>query len=95
MIIESHVGEKSVLQIEAESDGTINKSGGTRTAHPDRILASVVEVAGLVERELIAPIRARGLDQVEIEFGVHVDAGSSVSIAMHPGVGQFRVRLRG
>lgn len=93
MIIESHIGEKALLQIECASDSGINKGGSAKSAHPDRIVENMLKLVNIVHDELLDKIREAGVTGAEVEFGLRVDAGANVVLSMTPGEGQFKIRM--
>lgn len=95
MILESHIGEKTILQIECESDTGIHKGGtGARLGHPDRVLDAMNEVVRVLHNELLMKIQELGVREAEVEFGLHVDMSGNVTVGLHPADAQVRVRLR-
>lgn len=94
MILESHLPDSTLLQIDCESDAGIHKGSGGRTAHPDKVVDTMALVIQQIGRALGERVREAGIEGAEIEFALKVDFSANVIIAQHPSDGQVRVRLK-
>lgn len=94
MILESHLDEKTLLQIECESDAGIHKGGTGRTGHPDRVLDGVTGVVQIIHERLLSRVLSTGVAGAEIQFGVHIDMSGNVTVSKQPTEGQFRITIR-
>jgi hypothetical protein len=98
MLVESRLGPKTVVYVDCEAVGGVNKEDMTTDFHPDDILDHVVRLgAGVASRLATAAEDSASAmpppRQVEIAFGVRVDSNATVAIARTPDEGQFRVKV--
>lgn len=85
--------DASVL-IDCESAGGFDKSQVSLGFSAEEAVKNVAILAGGVSNQLAELVAAAPNDaQVELEFGVKVDANAVVAIARSPQEGQFRVRI--
>lgn len=96
MILEANLDQHGILYIDCESEGGINKGGGQKNAHPDRVLSAAVSAIKAVHNDVLATAVQSGAapEGMELEFALKVDFSGNVVVAKTPSEGQFRVRLR-
>ena len=96
MILEANLDQHGVLLIDCESEGGINKGGGQKNAHPDRVLSAAVSAIKAVHNDVLVTAVQSGAapEGMEIEFCLKVDSSGNVVIARSTADGQFRVRLK-
>lgn len=94
MIIESRVNAKTVLLIDCESSGAIEKGEGGGESDPDRVIHNLRLTLSTVANELSAGLDVPPNRSIEVEFAVKVAQTGVVAIGQRPEEGQFRARIR-
>ena len=96
MLLESRLDERTILVIDAESVGGIDKGGLTVHSHPDKVMPRTVEIIRAVAGQLVAAVDASGATaaEMEVSFAVRIDSNATVALSRKPDEGQFHVTLR-
>jgi hypothetical protein len=97
MLLESRLAGGALLLIDCENVGGVDKNAVGAGAHPDEILQNAVNIIRGAAATLGEGLSAEGRSPpvvMEVEFGVRVDANSTVVLARSPTDAHFRVRLR-
>ncbi len=94
MIIESRINPTTLLLIDCESSGAIEKGEGDGEANPDRAIHNLRTTLSIVAAELSNGLNLPSDKSVEVEFAVKVAQSGLVAIGQRPEEGQFRVRIR-
>ena len=97
MLLEARM-EDTVVYIDAETAGGINKGDLAVSFEPDEILDNVVAVAGIFARKLSeaaaqASVALPAPSNLTLRFGIRVDNNSVVSVARSPEGAQFQVTV--
>lgn len=97
MLIESRITDRVTLLIDCESSGGVDKNAVGAAGHPDKILQNTVSIIRAAAEQLGNGLSMEGQPApvvMEVEFGVRVDAHSTVALARNPDDAHFRVKLR-
>ena len=94
MILESHLPDSTLLQIDCASDAGIHKGGSGRSAHPDKVVDSMALIIQQIGRALGERVRESGVQGAEVEFALKVDFSANVILAQNLDDGQVRVRIK-
>lgn len=94
MLLESQLNDRTMLVIDAESVGGLDKGASSLSGHPDKIVPRAIEIIQAVASQLGAAQVDNGASSMEIRFAVRVDSNSCVSIARSATEGQFQVLMR-
>lgn len=99
MLLQSRLDHKTVLLIDTEAVGGVNKDEMEVHFHPDDALDHVVQIATGIARNLA--VTAAGAEStvpkpmaLDVDFGLKIDSNATVAVARTPESGQFRVRVR-
>lgn len=96
MLLESRIDDRTILVIDAESVGGIDKGSLTVHSHPDKIMTRTVEIIRAVATQVVAAVDvgAASPTEMEVDFAVRVDSNATVALSRKADEGQFHVTLR-